>query len=187
MNLFGRPCKQMIKYTGASVDFSGLDVPIPGLQNIKLAEFGAKTELMQTAAEIAQLLDTAQYANCSQIAMVDDEKEKVRLVDRAIQSQQEIVKFALVMKLATSNPQNQAIQNALATWIAAQAPRINELSAQAENQPAAARGAGEQVSAPRKEELQSKIENLKRAEPQLAEAMTRGAASPDLSRVIDSA
>jgi hypothetical protein len=188
MNLFGgRPCKQMVKYDGRSVDLTGLELPLGGPLNFELGNFKTEREMVQTAAEIAQLLDAAQFANCSQISMVRDERERVKLVDQAIKSQQAIVQFALVMKLVSTNPQSVPIQNALATWIASQTPRISDLSGQVESQAPATRGTREQITAPSKEKIQSSIESAKRAEPRLEEAIQRGASSVDLDKIIEAA
>jgi hypothetical protein len=188
MNLFGgRPCKQMVKYDGTSIDLTGLEIPMGGPLNFELANLKVKRELVQTAAEIAQLLDAAQFANCTQIGMIRDDKERIKLINQAIQSQEQLVKFSLVMKLVSTNPTSEAIQNALATWIASQTPRIGTLSGQVESQAPAARGRGEQITAPSKEQIQSSIESAKGAEPRLAQAMQRGAASLDLEKVIESA
>jgi hypothetical protein len=174
----------MIKYDGTSLDLKGLEVPLGGPLKFDLANLNIKQEMLRTASEIAQLLDAAQLANCSQINMIKSDKERMKLVNQAILSQQDLVKFALVMKLVETNPSSPAIQNALATWIASQTSRIPTLSGQVET--VSARGAGgEQITAPSKEQIQSSIESAKRAEPQLAEAIQRGAASPDLTKILE--
>jgi hypothetical protein len=191
MNLFGgRPCKQMVKYDGRSLDLTGLELPLGSPLNFELGNLNTKREMVQTAAEIAQLLDAAQFANCSQIAMVEDDKERVKLINQAIHSQEQLVKFSLVMKLISTNPASESIQNALATWIASQTSIIGTLSGQVENQASAARGRerGEQkITAPNKEKIQSSIESAKRAEPRLEEAIQRGASSVDLDKIIEAA
>jgi hypothetical protein len=192
MNLFGgRPCKQMVKYDGRSLDLTGLELPLGGPLNFELANLKTKSEMVQTAAEIAQLLDAAQFANCSQIAMVKDDKERVKLINQAILSQEQLVKFSLVMKLISTNPASESIQNALATWIASQTSIIGTLSGQVENQASAARGRGgegeQKITAPSKEKIQSSIESAKRAEPRLEEAIQRGASSVDLDKIIEAA
>jgi hypothetical protein len=196
MNLFGgRPCKQMIKYDGRSLDLTGLELPLGGPLNFELGNLKTEREMVQTAAEIAQLLDAAQFANCSQIAMVKDDKERVKLINQAILSQEQLVKFSLVMKLISTNPESESIQNALATWIASQTSIIGTLSGQVENQDPAARGGearrrgGEEqkITAPSKEKIQSSIESAKRAEPRLEEAIQRGASSVDLDKIIEAA
>jgi hypothetical protein len=188
MNLFGgRPCKQMVKYDGRSLDLTGLELPLGGALNFELANLKTKREMVQTAAEIAQLLDAAQFANCSQIAMVEDDKERVKLINQAILSQEQLVKFSLVMKLISTNPASESIQNALATWIASQTSIIGTLSGQVENQASAARGGEQKITAPSKEKIQSSIEGAKRAEPRLEEAIQRGASSVDLDKIIEAA
>jgi hypothetical protein len=188
MNLFGgRPCKQMVRYDGRSLDLTGLELPLGGPLNFQLANLKTKREMVQTAAEIAQLLDAAQFANCNQIAMVRDDKERVKLINQAIRSQEDLVKFSLVMKLISTNPASESIQNALATWIASQASRIGTLYGQVENQASAARGRGEQITLPSKEKIRSSIETAKGIEPRLAEAIQRGASSVDLDSIIESA
>jgi len=179
----------MIKYTGQSLDLTGLglNLPLGAPLNFNLAELHTKTELVQAAAEIAQLLDAAQFANCTQISMVKDDKERVKLVNQSMQNQDQLVKFALVMKLVSSNPTSPAIQNSLATWIANQTTTISNLSDQAQNVPVATRGAGEQqISVPSEEQIQSSIEKAKRSEPALAEAIQRGA-TLDLNKIIEAA
>jgi hypothetical protein len=185
----GRPCKQMIKYDGRSLDLTGLglNLPLGAPLNFNLAELHTKPDLLQAAAEIAQLLDAAQFANCTQISLVKDDTERVKLVNQSIQNQDQLVKFALVMKLVSSNPTSAAIQNALAAWIAAQTTRVSDLSNQVQVQTrSAARGAEQQISAPSEEQIQSTIEKAKRAEPSLTETIQRGA-TLDLNKIIEAA
>jgi hypothetical protein len=114
----GGPCKQMVKYDGTSLDLSGLSLPAlagSGPLSFALGHLQIKHELMQAAAEIAQLLDAAQFANCTKINMVPkDSPDRIRLINQAMESETQLVKFSLVMKLVTANPTSEVIQKALA-------------------------------------------------------------------------
>jgi hypothetical protein len=71
-----------------------------------------------------------------------------------------------------TNPTSEPIQNALATWIASQTPHIPELSTQAQNMPVM-RGVLK-TSIPDTKKLEQSIENCKRTEPILKDAIDKG-------------
>jgi hypothetical protein len=65
------------------------------------------------------LLDTAQFANCTKINIIPkDSPERIKLINQAMKSETQLVKFSLVMKLVATNPTSEVIQKALADWIA---------------------------------------------------------------------
>jgi hypothetical protein len=173
----------MIKYDGRSLDISGLNLPLggAGALSFALGKLETKRELVQAAAEIAQLLDAAQFANCTKISMVPkDSPERIKLINQAIESETQLVKFSLVMKLVTANPTSEAIQKALADWIASQSIHAQELSSQAKDVPVTRTSR----TPPSLQKVQASIENAKEAEPYLVDAVQRGA-TLDLNKVID--
>jgi hypothetical protein len=185
----GGPSKQMIKYDGTSLDLSGLNIPAltagSGSLSFGLGYLQIKRELVQAAAEIAQLLDAAQFANCTKMNMIPkDSPERIKLIDQAIESEAQLVKFSLVMKLVAANLTSQIIQKALADWIASQFFHTQELSSQAKDVPVT-RGGEPEVPIPSLQKVESSIENAKEAEPYLENAIQRGGASFDLNKVID--
>lgn len=100
-----------------------------------------------------------------------------------MESKVQLVKFSLVMKLATDNPTSEVIQKALADWIASQSIHVQELSSQAKDVPITRSGEPE-IPIPSLQKVQSSIENTKEAEPYLENAIQIGA-SYDLNKVID--
>jgi hypothetical protein len=183
----GGACKQMIKYDGATIDLTGLNIPAlagSGPLSFGLGHLQIKRELIQAAAEIAQLLDAAQFANCTKINMIPkDSPERIRLINQAMESEAQLVKFSLVMKLVSANPTSEVIQKALADWIASQSIHTQELSSQAQGVPVT-RGGQPEIPVPNLKKVESSIEKAKEAESYLGQAMQRGA-SLDLNKVID--
>lgn len=94
-----------------------------------------------------------------------------------MESQAQLVKFALVMRLVASNPTSEAIQNALAAWIASQTHSISELSAQAKNIPTM-RGS----SILNVKRIQRSIKNIINTDSILRDAIEREA---NFDKVID--
>lgn len=185
----GGPCKQMVKYDGTSLDLTGLNIPLltggSGPLSFTLGHLQIKHELVQAAAEIAQLLDAAQFANCNKINMAPrNSPERIKLINQAMESETQLVKFALVMKLATSNPTSEIMQKAMADWIASQSIHTQELSSQAKDVPVT-RGREPEIPVPNLQKVDSSIQTATEAEPYLADAMQRGA-TLDLNKVIDS-
>jgi hypothetical protein len=130
----------MVKYDGTSLDLTGLNVPAlttgSGPLSIALGYLQIKRELIQAAAEIAQLLDAAQFANYTKINMIPkDSPERLKLINQDMESETQLVKFSLVMRLVAANPTSEVIQNALADWIASQSINTQELSVQAKDVP----------------------------------------------------
>jgi hypothetical protein len=65
------------------------------------------------------LLDAPQFANCIKINTIPkDSPERIRLINQAMENEDQLVKFSLVMKLIAANPTSEVIQKALADWIA---------------------------------------------------------------------
>lgn len=185
----GGPCKQMVKYDGTSLDLTGLNIPmlttVSGPLSFTLGHLQIKRELVQAAAEIAQLLDAAQFANCTKINMIPrDSPERIKLINQAMENEAQLVKFSLVMKLVTANPTSEVIQKALADWIASQSIHTQELSSQAKDFPVT-RGGEPEIAVPSQKQVESSIQRAKEAEPYLGDAMERGV-SLDLNKVIDS-
>ena len=185
----GGPCKQMIKYDGASLDLTGLNIPMLtagyGPLSFTLGHLQIKRELIQAATEIAQLLDAAQFANCTKINMVpSNSRERIKLINQAMESETQLVKFALVMKLATSNPTSEIMQKALADWIGSQSIHTQELSSQAKDVPVT-RGVEPEIPIPNLQKVESSIESAKEAGALLRRCNTKGS-QYDLNKVIDS-
>lgn len=177
----GGPCKQMMKYDGTTLDLTGLNVPAltatgSGSLSFALGHLQIKRELVQAAAEIAQLLDAAQFANCTKIKLVPKgSTDRIKLINQAMESEAQLLKFALVMKLVAANPTSEVIQKALADWIASQSSHMKELSTQAQDVPEE-KGPGEQQIPipPTLQQVESSVESAKEAEPYLKDAIQRG-------------
>jgi hypothetical protein len=123
-------------------------------------------------------------ANCIKINMIPkDSPERIKLINQAMESEAQLVKFSLLMKLVTANPTSEVIQNALADWIASQSLHAQELSSQAKDVPITRSGEPE-VPIPSLQKVQSSIENAKEAKPHLENAI-QIEASFDLNKVID--
>jgi hypothetical protein len=185
----GGPCKQIVKYDGTSLDLTGLNIPAlsaaSGPLSFALGHLQIKRELIQAAAEIAQLLDAAQFANCTKINMIPkDSPERIKLINQAMESEAQLVKFSLVMKLVAANPTSEVIQKALADWIASQSIHTQELSSQARDVPVT-RGGEPEIPIPNLQKVESSIVTAKEVEPYLEDAVQKGA-SLDLNKVIDS-
>jgi hypothetical protein len=99
----GGPCKQIVKYDGTTLDLRGLNIPAlagAGPLSFGLGYLQIKRELIQAAAEIAQVLDAAQLANCTKINMVSkDSPERIKVINQAMEFESQLVRFELVMKL----------------------------------------------------------------------------------------
>jgi hypothetical protein len=101
-----------------------------------------------------------------------------------MESEAQLVKFSLVMKLASANHTSELTQKALADWIASQSIHTQELSSQAKDVPVTT-GGEPAIPVPNLDKVQSSIESAKAAEPYLGDAMQRGA-NFDLNKIIDS-
>jgi hypothetical protein len=112
-----------------------------------------------------------------------DSPERIKPVNQAMESEAQLAKFLLVMKLVTANPTSEVIQKALADWIASQSIHTQELSSQAKDVPITRSGEPE-VLIPSLQQVQSSIENAKEAKPHLENAI-QIEASFDLNKVID--
>lgn len=185
----GGKCKQMIKYDGTSLDLSGLNVSGvigAGPLSFGIGQLKVKREVVQAAAEIAQLIDAVQLANCTKIEMTPkDSPERIKFINQAMESERQLIQFAFVMKMIAANPTSEPIQKALADWVASQATRTQDLQTQAQSAATTRGQEGIQIQIPGIEKIESSIQSAKEAEPQLRESMQRGA-SFDINKVIDS-
>lgn len=179
MPIFGRRCKQLVKYDGISLDLSGLGLTGGESLKFELGQLTVKRKLMQVASEIAQLLDTVQYSNCVKIEQTPkDSPERIRLIHQAMESERQLVQLTLLTKLIIAQPNSEHLQKALAEWVASLSVRTQELSLQVQEIPMK-RG----MRAPNLATINSSLERAKKDEPRLAEAIQRKA-SFDMENVL---
>jgi len=179
MPIFGRRCKQLVKYDGISLDLSGLG--LTGGESIKfeLGQLKVKRKLMQVASEIAQLLDAVQYSNCVKIEQTPkDSPERVKLIYQAMESERQLVQLTLLTKLIMAQPKSEHLQKALAEWVASLAVRTQELSVQVQRTTVRRR-----MRLPTSATINSSLERAKKDEPRLAEAIQKRAIF-DMEKVL---
>lgn len=189
MTIFGLggKCKQMIKYDGTSLDLSGVNVSTAigtGPLSVALGSLNVKHELLQTAAEIAQLIDAVQFSNCIKIEQTPkDSKERIQLIHQAMEAEKQLIQFSIVFKLISSNPTSEPIQKALAEWVASQASRTQELEAQVQDVPVP-RGSDNIVQIPSRGQIELSIQKAKAVDSHLNDALQRGATF-DFGKILD--
>jgi ATP phosphoribosyltransferase regulatory subunit HisZ len=82
---------------GVSLDLTGLNIPMlttigSGPLSFALGHLQIKRELIQAAAEIAQLLDAAQFANSTKINMVPkNSPERLKLINQAMENEAQLL------------------------------------------------------------------------------------------------
>jgi hypothetical protein len=163
MPLFGGPCKHIVNYDGRSLDLSGLALTGSEKLKFELGQLKIKRELVQTASEIVQILDAAQYSNCIKIEQTPkDSPERMKLIFQSMESERQLVQFALLTKLLIAQPNSEQLQKGFVDWLASIAPQTKELTSQVA--PSTKRA----LRTPSATTLASSFKRARDAEPQLA-------------------
>jgi hypothetical protein len=116
---FFSPCKQLIKYQGFELRIATLkgEIAFP----IEVNGVKVKKELLQTAGEIAQILDWAQFTACQRIQILRSLKD-VRpdvVVDLILRQQEDAEMLARLAIIAVARfSQSKRFEELLADWIA---------------------------------------------------------------------
>lgn len=171
MPIFGRRCRQLVKYDGISLDLSGLGLTGGESLKFELGQLKVKRKLIQAASEIVGLLDAVQYSNCVKIEQTPkDSPERIKLIHQAMESERQLVQFTLLTKLIMAQPNSEHLQKALVDWVASLAVRTQELSLQVQRIPMKRR-----MRMPNLTTINSSLERAKKDEPRLADAIQRKA------------
>lgn len=168
---FGNNCKQMIKYNGTSIDLSGLNLDTAlggGPLKFGIGALKVKPEVIQAAAEFAQLLDAVQFANCQKIKMVSgNSPERIKIINEAMESERQLIQLTFMIKAITLNPSSEQLQKALAEWISSQNRKSSNLY---DSVTSVKESFGDSIEYPSPESLKVSFEKAQQAEPFLADA-----------------
>jgi hypothetical protein len=109
-------CKPLISYSGTNISFSGFEGP--SVVNFDIASFNIKREIVQAASDIAQIYDLFRYSNCQKMQQFPkDSPERVMFILEAQKNELRLLEFLSMLRIASSRP-SEAIEQALADWVA---------------------------------------------------------------------
>jgi hypothetical protein len=109
-------CKNLVKYDGNNISFSGLEGPDE--VKFKIAKFQIKKEVLQAACDIAQMYDLFAYRNCERIQQFPkDSVDRSKFILEVTKNEERLLEFIAILKIAIARPSPE-IEKALSDWIA---------------------------------------------------------------------